>query len=489
MMLADFFFLLLLTAVDGESSETICSYQDVLKYLNLTKNNELFSMTRPVQNYRKPTTVTLEVLLYAILDVVKIEQKFVPYVWIYLNWQNDYINWNPDDFCGIDKVSLPTQVLWKPDLTIAEMTEEDKAPPSPYLTISFDGGVQVQNDQVLVSTCRMHIYAFPFDTQSCNLSFKSVVHSANEIKLVHHLKSTNATERSREVMRTQSEWLFINMTITNFTSELGFERDIIVYTMSMNRRPVLYIINFLLPIFFFLCLDLASFLISDSGGEKLSFKVTVSLAVTVMQLILKDILPSSSDRVPLIAVYCIGIFTLMLLSLLETIVVMYLINKDSASQENETDGDRSLREDSRDKRVKASFHICEGEEKKWTQCASICDVSSDETPAQPLKSLSQGSSTQLTEEQLFFAKLSDELKEVVKTMTVLLNRRQEEVKSDYWTRKTKTINKVYLIFYITAAGLFLIYMFFTWTHASKVKVRHNGIKDRDLSPYYHWQDM
>lgn len=41
---------------------------------------------------------------------------------VYLKrWQNQYIRWNPDDFCGIKTVSLPTDVLWKPDLTIEEM--------------------------------------------------------------------------------------------------------------------------------------------------------------------------------------------------------------------------------------------------------------------------------------------------------------------------------------------------------------------------------
>ena len=56
-------------------------------------------------------------------------------------------------------------------------TEKDKAPPSPHLIISSSGEVSVQNNQVLVSTCRMHVYKFPFDIQSCSLSFKSVVHS------------------------------------------------------------------------------------------------------------------------------------------------------------------------------------------------------------------------------------------------------------------------------------------------------------------------
>lgn len=60
-------------------------------------------------------------------------------------------------------------------------TEKDKAPPSPLLTIKYTGRVYVQNDQVLVSTCRMQVYKFPFDVQSCTLSFKSVVHSGERL--------------------------------------------------------------------------------------------------------------------------------------------------------------------------------------------------------------------------------------------------------------------------------------------------------------------
>ena len=70
--------------------------------------------------------------------------------------------------------------------------------------------------------------------------------------------------------------------------------------ITMRRRPVLYVVNLLLPIWFFMCLDVASLFISEKGGEKLSFKVTVMLSVTVLQLILNDILPSTSSRIPLI---------------------------------------------------------------------------------------------------------------------------------------------------------------------------------------------
>ncbi|XP_051274678.1 5-hydroxytryptamine receptor 3A-like isoform X2 [Dicentrarchus labrax] len=445
MMLSGFLFLLLMT--DGESSERNCTYQDVLNHLNFTKNKELFSMIRPVKNYKQPTDVYVTVLPYAILDVNEKDQKFVPYVWTWMVWQNEFISWNPQDLCGIEKFTLPTDVLWKPDLTIEEMTERDKAPPSPYLTVYSNGHIQVENDQVLVSACRMRVHKFPFDIQRCNLSIKSVIHSEKEMQLFETFNSSTSTKWSQELMRIQYEWLFIGMTVCNETVDnFGFIQKRVVYTITIKRRSILYIINFLLPVLFFLCLDLASFLISDSGGEKLGFKITVLLAVTVMQLILNEILPTSSDRVPLIALYCTGIFGLMMLSLVETIVVMNLRGRDSASQDNEADKDQSLSEDCGDKRGKVSFQNC---------FRDICDVSPGETPSEPLPMAKEGSSIQLMEE-------SQDSEKLLKTLVVLLSSRKEEEKPGYWTRKTKTINKVFFIFYVIAATLFLVFMFFSW---------------------------
>ncbi|AWP17967.1 putative 5-hydroxytryptamine receptor 3A-like [Scophthalmus maximus] len=438
--------LLLLLVADGVNCQDKCSYQDVLNHLNLTKNNELFSMTRPVKNHRRPTQVYLEVLLYAILDVVEKDQKFIPYVWTVMRWHNEYISWDPNQFCGIDNVSLPTEMLWKPDLTIEEMTEKDRASPSPYLSINDRGDVEVQNDHVLVSTCRMHIYNFPFDIQSCNLSFKSVIHTVKDIRLRPSDNSSEATEWSREVMRTQYEWLFINMTVTaNNASDL-LSQDIIVYTINMRRRSVLYIVNFILPILFFLSLDLASFLISDSGGEKLSFKVTVLLAVTVLQLILNEILPSSSNSIPLIAVYCIGIFALMMLSLMETILVMYLIEKDP--RDKETVKKQSLSKDCNNQ-GKANIHNCHEEMHKWThQCARIYD-GAGETSSELLPVAKEHTGGKLVEEYGALEEVSDELRKVEKTLTLLLRSRRDEFEPGYWTRVAQRVNKAFFIFYVT----------------------------------------
>ncbi|XP_036938099.1 5-hydroxytryptamine receptor 3A-like [Acanthopagrus latus] len=377
-MLAGFIFLLLLTELINGS----CNYLDLFTNL-YPKGKAQNTMTRPVKNYTTTTEALLAVLIYAILDLNEKDQKFVSYIWIDMLWRDEHISWNPMDFCDIENITIPSKQLWTPDLTIEEMTEKDKASASPYVIVFSSGRIWLRNDMMVISTCKMNVYKFPFDNQSCNLSFKSAMFTNKEIRFLPWDNSSRSTNWTLSMIRSQSEWLFINTDITNKTvNNFGLNQSMMVFTIHMKRRSVLYVVNFMLPILFFLGLDLASFLISDSGGEKLGFKVTVLLAVTVMQLILNEILPSSSDRIPLIANYIVGIFGLMMLSLTETIVVMYLLEKDL--KENEPNGDQNLSEDCGDKQGKTSLDDCFRGINTWIHSACVCDVSAGKTPPEVL---------------------------------------------------------------------------------------------------------
>ncbi|XP_052383367.1 5-hydroxytryptamine receptor 3A-like isoform X4 [Oncorhynchus keta] len=339
------------------SPERVCSYQDVLDHLNLTRGNDVFTSTRPVLDHTHPTMVHLDVYLYAILAVIEKSQTFVPFIWIQLTWNNERIWWDPSQFCGISRISVPKEMLWIPDLLIYEMIEKDDGPHSPYLYVSHDGIVLIEDEMKVVSTCKMDVHKFPFDTQRCNITFSSAIHIVTDIQLIPFSNSSRVTQASREVMQTQGEWEFLDMTVSRGKLILDREWDQISYTITMARRPLLHVINFLLPILFFLCLDLASFLISDQRGEKLGFKVTVLLAISVLLLILNDILPSMSNRTPLIATYCIVIFSFMLLSLLETILVTHLMERDSVHQE--TGIDRAPAYDCDNKPDHTPCHTCD----------------------------------------------------------------------------------------------------------------------------------
>ncbi|XP_030578912.1 5-hydroxytryptamine receptor 3A-like, partial [Archocentrus centrarchus] len=214
-------FLILIVLTDVASSQKVCSYQDVLDYLNLTTDNSVFKLTRPVLDYTHPTIVQLDIILYAILAVIEKTQTFIPFVWATLIWNNERISWDPAHFCGITHITIPREILWKPDLFIYEMIQTDDSPQNAYIYVSYDGIITSEEDLKIVSTCKMDVHKFPFDTQKCNITIGSAIHCVNEMRLLPFSNSSRATQFSREVMKTQGEWEFLQLSISkvNFTIE------------------------------------------------------------------------------------------------------------------------------------------------------------------------------------------------------------------------------------------------------------------------------
>ncbi|XP_067432646.1 5-hydroxytryptamine receptor 3A-like [Thunnus thynnus] len=446
-------FILLLFLTDGALCKKVCSYQDIVDYLNLTSDNTVFKLTRPVLDYTHPTTVELDILLYAILAVIEKTQTFIPFVWVTMMWNNERISWDPAQFCGITQISVPRDMLWKPDLFIYEMIQKDDSPQNPYMYVSYDGTITSEEDMKVVSTCKMDVHKFPFDTQKCNISIGSAIHCVDEIRLIPFSNSSRATQFSREMMKTQGEWEFLQLSVAsyNFTFD-NKPWEQLIYTFTMKRRPLLHVINFLLPILFFLCLDLASYFISDHRGEKLGFKVTVLLAISVLLLILNDILPSMSNKTPLIATYCIVIFALMLLSLLETILVTYLMEKDSQEK-------LRLREDWEAKQEKDQVDNCNTDEKRRTGCSCICKVSDGEKQHELLPVAAEVDNIVQSGESRVLLLILEELRELQKTVNLHLSCRDEGGKSSHWATR---INRAFFIFYIIVVSTFLLLIYMEW---------------------------
>ena len=225
----------------------------------------------------------------------------------------------------------------------------------------------------------------------------------------------------------------------------------------------------------------------------------------------------------------------MMLSLLETIVLMYLIEKDSAPRDNETN--RSLRDKCH--QGKDNYNNCpEGETRgneavkswcnviqnnrnylcvhlkfllffilvnyivfsemhSWTQCSSICD-GAGETPSELLsvanevggalesdctkcsrhkmlddkhtidrlnkstEPLLQRQSRKLVEDERVLEKVSDELREMEKTLSLILSSRRDEVQPGYWSSVATRVNKVFFIFYVLVITVFLFCLFLIW---------------------------
>lgn len=69
----------------------------------------------------------------------------------------------------------------------------------------------------------------------------------------------------------------------------------------------------------------------------------------------------------------------------------------------------------------------------------------------------------MSEEPHETEKLSEELQEVMKMLAVFLNSKKEEEEAGYWTTRSQKINKVFVVVYLIAIAVFLVYMFLSWT--------------------------
>nr|XP_057904507.1 5-hydroxytryptamine receptor 3A-like [Doryrhamphus excisus] len=331
--------LLVLAASCGAALD--CSYETLLSHLKLSSSSDLLSTMRPVRNWTETTRVRLDMLLYGIIDVDEKSQTLTSHVWIQMIWNNDFLTWNPSQFCGIDRLAFPKSKLWVPDIIIQEDTSDTGSiTASSFVTVYSTGMMQMYIRQRLTSTCTLDLYNFPFDTQNCEFTFQSMNFNAQSIMLGTISSDDFLSDTSEQIMVTRGEWKLESLEADKNMTGRNSKTSQLIYQVKISRKPMLYIIIFIVPLLCLLFLDLTSFFIDEARGEKLSFKITVLLSISVLLLILKDMLPSTEDSLPLIASYCIGVFALVGFSVLEAMLVSFLIDVDKAKTARRPDNPR-----------------------------------------------------------------------------------------------------------------------------------------------------
>ncbi|XP_058627707.1 5-hydroxytryptamine receptor 3A-like [Onychostoma macrolepis] len=378
---------------------------------------------RPVSKWKTPTLVYMDLYVTSITEVNEKAQSLSTQVTILHGWLSEFTGWNPEDFCGITSCSVKKDMVWTPDITITESIKTEFATmENQYVQLQNQGVVVTSNTLAVTTACKMNLHQFPFDIQSCTFTLQSPIHSSKELVISPFSDASFLTLSSKKAFQTQGEWelLSINMSKANVTT-MGGSQDQLIYKITIKRRPLLYFINFLMPVFYFLILDLASFFLDSSGGEKLGFKVTLLLSISVLLLLLKDMLPSTASDIPLIGVYCVVIFTLMGVSVLETILVNFLMSKG-----NQTVSERPMKSSS-----------------------ALSDAVKD-TKSPPDSETEQMHAL-------------DVLKQIlVEFQAAATHQNQQERKCLSWTRVATIVDVIFNFLYLTTVIVFLITLFKAW---------------------------
>ncbi|KAM4614564.1 5-hydroxytryptamine receptor 3A-like [Discoglossus pictus] len=312
--------------------EQICNYDDLLQ--NLSLSDSPGSRVRPVKDWRTPSIVLLDMFLYTVISLDTSMQIITTFVWFTMVWDNEFVSWNPDDFCGIKRLYVSSDYFWKPDVYIDEMTEDDQSSPViPYCFIYYNGSIVYAVPLRIISSCNLDIYKFPFDTQTCSLSFGSYVHTVDDIVMLPSSNSSMVSSTSKEIFASRGDWSLLDITVVNETYENeGDLYNQVIYKISIKRTPTVFIINLIAPACLLVILDIFGMFIPIESADRINFKITVVLGFSVLLLILNDLLPSSSST-PVLGIFCIICLSTMVLSIVGCIGTSYMLSI-SAAQPN-----------------------------------------------------------------------------------------------------------------------------------------------------------
>ncbi|XP_028259739.1 uncharacterized protein LOC114434618 [Parambassis ranga] len=285
---------------------------------------------RPAVNLSNPTITNISFTLYAVLGVNEKTQILTTFLWLRLYWQHEFLVWDPDECDGVTRISLPVRQLWSPDIIVYEFVDDDVSQACPYVYVNHTGHIRWDRMLRLVSACNLEIFSFPFDVQNCTFTFGSYMHTIRDVRVSPALTFKEMSGNSKRYLEASGEWELVD--ILGETSILQFgidEWDIITFWVVIKRRPVLYVVNLLIPSSFLMLIDILSFYLPPHSVDRASFKMTLILGYTVFLLIMNDLLPSTANGTPIIGIYFSVCLALMVISLLETVIITNVLHHNS----------------------------------------------------------------------------------------------------------------------------------------------------------------
>ncbi|XP_073437631.1 5-hydroxytryptamine receptor 3A-like [Dendrobates tinctorius] len=298
-----------------------CSLDNLIKNLSFPNPN-----VRPVKNWTTVTEVSIGMSLYSVIELETNTQTLSTLVWFSMTWKNEFIGWDPKQFCSLEKLFTSKGTFWKPDLYVYERVDgEDKYYNLPFYSLEYTGQIKFSLPLKISSTCGLMIYNFPFDTQKCSLTFGPYNYPAEEILMVTNTTSSEVLNDSRQIFVSRGDWTLRNITVKPINVSIGnVNYSAIYYEITLQRIPIIYVMTLIVPAFFLVILDIVSMFMQMDSGERIGFKITLVLGFSVLLLILNTMLPIS-EVPPVLGIFCCVVMAVMVISILGCVAVSYMI--------------------------------------------------------------------------------------------------------------------------------------------------------------------
>jgi hypothetical protein len=251
---------------------------------------------RPIANQSLAVNVSIEAYIKSIQEFDEVQGKFSFIGALLFMWHDVNMMWDPAQYGGVYEISVLYPNVWVPELVLSSPSDDVNSLGQKWNRIRFySNGIAVWLPIDLIeSTCSVNVRNYPFDTQTCTTSFNTLGYLEYEVRLIAALN-----EFKFDVYQENSIWSIKKSKVSISVVGEGSQLDLILH---LNRKPSFVIINMVLPILFLSLLNVLVFLLIPESGERVSYCITVLLAIAVFMTIVSDMLPRSSEPVPVISI-------------------------------------------------------------------------------------------------------------------------------------------------------------------------------------------
>ncbi|XP_045775319.1 acetylcholine receptor subunit beta-like 2 isoform X4 [Maniola jurtina] len=288
-------------------------YDDLLSNYN--------RLIRPVTNVSDILTVRLGLKLSQLMEVNLKNQVMTTNLWVEQKWFDYKLQWNPDDYGGVEMLYVPSEHIWLPDIVLYnnwdgnyEVTLMTKA------TLKYTGEVNWKPPAIYKSSCEINVEYFPFDEQTCFMKFGSWTYNGAQVDLKHmdQLPGSSLVHVGIDLSEfyLSVEWDILEVPATRneeYYPCCPEPFSDITFKLTMRRKTLFYTVNLIIPCVGLTFLTVLVFYLPSDSGEKISLCISILVSLTVFFLGLAEIIPPTSLAIPLLGKYLL--FTMILVSL------------------------------------------------------------------------------------------------------------------------------------------------------------------------------
>nr|XP_046256703.1 neuronal acetylcholine receptor subunit alpha-7-like isoform X2 [Scatophagus argus] len=275
-------------------------------------------MERPVANDSQALTVQFSLTLMQVMDVDEKNQIITTNAWLQM-WYDHYLQWNQSEYPGVKNLRFTPDQVWTPDILLYNSAHDKfDATFKTNVLVNSSGFCEYLPPGIFISTCNVDVRWFPFDIQRCELKFGSWTFDG-------WLLDLQMKEADVSGYMPNGEWDLLE--VPGGRHEVFYDccaepYPDVTFVVTLRRRTLFYALNLLIPCVLLSSMTLLVFLLPANSGEKISLGITVLLSLTVFMLMVAEIMPATSDSVPLIGQYFASTMVIVGMSVVATVIVL-----------------------------------------------------------------------------------------------------------------------------------------------------------------------